>query len=188
MLIAMPGLDNLNEMFEKLFEFSNEETNVFVRTVQNMNLLAKDRYYFQKTHLCQFLYNGIMELSTMDEEFQTYEVEKNAFIENAVIIIQNMMIKIIRSPYSFHAKLNKKSFLELSYLLHEGAKIDELLEIKHKPFMLFIYRFILFFNLQKLELTFKLDLLSHFELPFVWMYMEDVCNLYANNYRYHFPD
>lgn len=94
-----------------------------------------------------------------------------------------MLIKVMRSSFGFHAKLSRRSFLELSYCLHEGAKSDDLLELPKKPFMIFFFNFVIFFNIKKLELTFGLECFSNFELPWIWLHLDDVYMIAENNLR-----
>ena len=180
-ILDMPEHNSILQMYQEHQKFGALPTNVLVRTVLNMNVLDNENYYFGKRSLLEFVHQGIGYENL--KGFLKFPEEKKAFEENTVSIIQSMLLKIMRSSYSFHAKLNKRAFLELSYLLHEGAKCDDLLELKYKPFMLYFYNLVMFFNVKKLELTFNLECYSNFELPWVWLYLDECYSVVESNLK-----
>jgi len=177
----MQDIDDINNFFEVMGKFSQENTNIYVRTVLNFNLLMKDHYYFGKRPLIDFLQCIITE--DISKKMAKNKEDVSEFYERCPMLFQNMIVKVVKGEYAFHAKLNKSAFLELSFLLHESSKIDELLELKHKPFLLFFFQFVLFFNAKKLELNFSLSLLSQFEYAWNWIWLSDVYSSRIKNMR-----
>jgi len=125
-----------------------------------MNIFALDKHYFQNTSMLDLIYKGIKhkDHKNLIKKFAQFPIEKAEFEEKTVNIVQNIMIKCVRTTNSYHGKLGPKSFMEFSWFLHDCSKMDELLTLDYKPFLIFAYQFVCFFNLTKLELCFDLEL------------------------------
>lgn len=181
-IINQSQLKYLGDIFQKLEKFSSQETNVLVKVFLNMNLLCNDKHYFSTNPIIDIVWRELEDNGVKSQGRKESE-ELAQFEETAVIVIQNVFVKLLKGRCSFHGKLNKKAFLELSYFQHEAAKVDELLDDKTKPFLLFAYQHVLHFNIMKLEMSFGMDLLTQFELVWFWMHQEDAYTLLCTNMK-----